>query len=301
MDRQRAAFVGWDGGGTKTAVCAMRGDGTVLWEDQLGPLNPNGAPAETVRETIRAGLRLMAERLPEGCAGLCVGMAGVSSAGAARLVEETIREGYAGPLRLAGDQEIALSGAVEGPGAVLIAGTGSVCYGRDAAGDIHRTGGCGYLIDDGGSGYAIGRDLLACAARDWDGRACAPLLRKAVFDALGVRDLSGLITWLYAPATGKKEIAALAPLLLPALEAGERAAEDIADRAAAELFGLADTLWRKAGLTAGELALTGGVLQRYPPVREALEKRLLRAHPEMRVISPRHSAAWGAARMAAQG
>ena len=51
----------------------------------------------------------------------------------------------------AGSRQLTVE-AVNGPGAVLIAGTGAVCFGRDAQGNSFRVGGYGYLIDDGGSG-----------------------------------------------------------------------------------------------------------------------------------------------------
>ncbi|MBR6027487.1 MAG: ATPase [Clostridia bacterium] len=294
-------YCGWDGGGTKTALCAIDGAGNPLFEDSFGPLNPNGAAEGTVRDTVREGLRLMDSRLPgglEACGALTVGMAGVSSRDAVRLVEGAIRERYAGQLRIAGDQEILLNGAVEGPGAVLIAGTGSICYGRDAQGRLLRVGGWGSLIDDGGSGYAIGRLLLMAAVRDVDGRCSAPLIRRLVFEAAGAAEVSDLITWLYAPSTGKREIAALAPLLMEALAQGDMVAEGLADEAARDLSELALTFFQRAELTRGELALTGGVLTHYAPIRERVESLVKAELPDVAVTQPRHSAARGAALMA---
>ena len=160
-------YCGWDGGGTKTEVYAIGPDGQALIDVSFGPLNPNGASTDKVMETIRAAVDCMAG-LPggwAGCAALVIGIAGVSNRRAAETVENAVRAcGYAGPLKLLGDQEIALAGAVDGPGAVLIAGTGAICFGKDTRGRPFRVGGYGYLIDDGGSGYAIGRDILSAAA-----------------------------------------------------------------------------------------------------------------------------------------
>ena len=217
-------YCGWDGGGTKTEVYAVDENGQTLADRCFGPLNPNGASQEKIMDTAREAIHFMAS-LPGGledCGGLVIGIAGVSNRHAAEIIENEVRTGgYHGPVRLLGDQEIALAGAIDGPGAVLIAGTGAICFGRDEAGKGFRVGGYGYLIDDGGSGYAIGRDILSSVVRCVDGRLPESCLPPLVFDFLKVKDVQGIITWLYAPATGKKEVASLAPLLLKAMEAGE--------------------------------------------------------------------------------
>ena len=293
-------YCGWDGGGTKTEVCIQHENGETA-SQSFGPLNVNGSSKETVEKTVREAVNCM-HCQPGGladCAMLVIGMAGVSNRDAAEMVTQAVRQaGYAGPLRLRGDQEIALAGAIQGHGAVLIAGTGAICYGRDPAGNSFRVGGWGYLIDDGGSGYAIGRDILMAAARAEDGRGKDTCLKQKALEALGAEDIRGMITWLYAPGTGKKEIAALAPLLLPALEAGDEAACEIARKAANDLAELVITGWRKTGMRDGEAAMTGSILNRFGPIRAMTEAHIHAALPDVRLISPRFSPARGAAIMA---
>ena len=146
---------GWDGGGTKTEVLCLSLNGETLADAAFGPLNLNGADPERICATIRDSVAFMASQ-PGGlaaCQALVIGTAGVSNRAAVTLVEQTVREaGYQGPLQLLGDQEIALAGAVRGSGAVLVAGTGSICCGRSAQGERARSGGYGHLIDDEGSG-----------------------------------------------------------------------------------------------------------------------------------------------------
>ena len=294
-------FCGWDGGGTKTAVCLTDSGGQVIAESSFGPLNLNGASESTVRETVEQCLTFMSAQ-PGGlsaCGGLVIGMAGVSSQHARAFLENTLAScGYQGRYRLLGDQEIALAGAVEGPGAILIAGTGSVCLAKNETGDTFRSGGYGYLIDDVGSGYAIGRDILVAAVRAVDGRGKDTCLKQAVFEALNLQDIRGVITWLYAPGTGKKEIASLAPLLLPALKAGDEAALAIAKKAAEDLSELVLTGWRKTGMEDGEIAMTGSILNRFSPIRARTEERIRAVLPDVSIISPRFSPAQGAAMLA---
>lgn len=295
-------FAGWDGGGTKTEVLITDAQGNEICRGVFGPLNVNGAGKEKVLSTVRDCVDFMAKQ-PGGlpaCGGLCAGAAGVSNEDAAKLLTAAIREnGYAWKLRLAGDQEIALAGAVEGSGAVLIAGTGAICCGRNAeTGAFTRVGGWGYLIDDGGSGYYIGREILSAAVRCHDGRGEETCLKEMALRAVGAETVGEMITWLYAPATGKKEIAALAPILQDALKQNDPAARQIAQGAAEELARLAAAAWENLQLTAGEIAFAGSILTHYDAIRHSVEERLTARCPGARIISPRGTPAQGAAKMA---
>ncbi len=294
-------YCGWDGGGTKTAVYAVHPDGKLMASVDFGPLNPNGSTPEIVENTIRDCVNWMA-LLPgglQGCWGLVIGAAGVSNRAAARLVEDTVRNcGYNGGLKLMGDQEIMLAGAVEGPGAILIAGTGAICFGRDEKGNHFRTGGYGYLIDDGGSGYAIGRDILASVVRAFDGRGEKTVLTELLLRELNAVDIGGVITWLYGKDTGRKEIAHLAPLLMEALAQKDAVAQAIVTKAAQDLSDLVITSWRKSGLRGGELAYCGSILEHFSEIQSQLTQRLKTSLPALSIIPPRRCAAFGAAMLA---
>ena len=298
----RTGYVcGWDGGGTKTAALMCDAAGNVIAKGVFGPLNVNGAGEQRVAESIRDGMAWMRQNGMEQCRALVIGAAGVSNQKVSGLITDAVRaNGYAGPLRLLGDHEIALAGAIQGAGAALISGTGSICCGRDGTGRTGRAGGFGHLIDDGGSGYAIGRDILSAVVRAADGRAAQTALAAPVMAHTGAADVPQLITWLHAPQTQKKDVAALAPLLLPALQAGDEAAQRIAAQAAQELAALAAAVWRQLGLDRGELALMGSVLQRYEPIRTQVQQLCLTSCAGVQVVQPRGDAAQGAAAEAAR-
>ena len=294
-------YVGWDGGGTKTEVCLTDEAGRPLARETFGPLNPNGADRIRVEETVREALAFMtrAGAAAENCGGLVIGMAGISNRAAADWVCSALaRAGWRGPLRLAGDQEIALAGAIEGHGAILIAGTGSVCTGRTPEGKVFRVGGYGHLIDDAGSGYAIGREILRAAVRAEDGRGEPTPLRERLYAEKGFSGAADLVTWLYAPGREKAEIAALARLLPEALGQRDPVAERIAEQAGADLAEMAITAWRKNGMTDGDLALTGSILRHFSVIRGQVEARMREAFPRVRLMQPRGTPAEGAARMA---
>lgn len=110
------------------------------------------------------------------------------------------------------------------------------------------------------------------------------MLKGAVLHTVGVKDIPGVITWLYAPSTGKKEVAALAPLLLPALQAKDKAAVQIAEKAARELAEMVAALWKRAGLTQGELVFSGSVLKHYSVIADKLTKHLSGSCPRLKVV-----------------
>ena len=296
-------YCGWDGGGSKTKVCVTDGNGVVLIESEFGPINLNGNSADTVKNTIRDCINFM-NTLDNGLdkyKGLVVGVAGVSNREATETIENLIREyGYGGNLRILGDQEIALAGAIKGAGVILIAGTGSVCFGRDENGKTFRSGGYGYLIDDVGSGYAISRDILISVVRSLDGRGQNTCLTNMVFERLNVKSQEELITWLYAPETEKSQIATLSPLLLSALEQGDEVAKLIANKAAQDLAELVVAVWKKADIQNGEVALLGSIVTYYEYIEKQIIDILKKELPTAKLIKPRQEPAKGAAKLAVE-
>ena len=296
-------YAGWDGGGTKTEVCVLDESGEVIADESFGPLNPNGASPEKVRRTVRDAVDFMS-RLPggaEACGGMVIGAAGLSNHQTGELICFALQDtGWPGGFRLVGDQEIALAGAIDSYGAILIAGTGSICHGRTPEGEFFRVGGYGYLIDDEGSGYALGRDMLKAAVRAFDGRGSETILTGMIREALQMKKpgVQEMITWLYRPETGKKEIASLTRLLPDALANHDAVSIAIAEKAARELADLVIAGWRKSKMKDGELAVTGSILQKIPFICQKTESLIHEIFPDIRIIAPRRSPALGAARMA---
>ena len=281
-------YCGWDGGGTKTEVLCVSESGLTIGNECFGPMNINGAGKERVGQSIR------------DC--LAIGTAGVSNKEVSGFLTEVIRScGYYGPLILKGDQDIALAGAVEGAGAVLVAGTGSVCCGKNADGYSVRSGGCGYLIDDEGGGYAIGRDILATVVRAMDNRLPPTVLTELLKEEMGFENNRDIVTWLYAPTTGKKEVAALSPLMTKAMAMGDEAATNIALKAARELVELVKGVWRTLQLTDGELAYVGSILLKCDLINREVTRLCEESCPGLKVIKAHGTPAQGAVKLAMKG
>lgn len=296
-------FCGWDGGGTKTEVLCVNAAFETIGNACFGPMNVNGAGKERVSQSVQDCMAFMAG-LPGGldaCAALVIGTAGVSNKEVSGFLTGQVRScGYQGSLVLKGDQEIALAGAVDGAGAVLVAGTGSVCCGQDEAGRLARSGGCGHLIDDEGGGYAIGRDVLAAAVRAMDNRIPPTALTGLLKEQMGFETSRDIITWLYAPSTGKKEVASLALLMIKAMDAGDEAALNIARKAARELAELVKGVWKTLALQQGELAFVGSILLKCELINREVTRLCEEACPGLKVIQAHGTPAQGAAKLAMQ-
>lgn len=286
---------GIDGGGTRTTVECRDLDGTVLCRKTFGPFNLNSIGAERFAE-LWTEITGFLESLGR-CEALCAGAAGVSNPQVRALTARAMERAGIPRWRLAGDHETALYGALSGgPGCALIAGTGSICCGRNAAGSVVRTGGWGHLIDDGGSGYALGRDALAAVVRQWDGRGGATVLSERIPAQLGTGSPQELIAYVYGG--DKSRIAALAPLVEQAAGMGDKIALDICRRGGEALCGLVTAAARRLELETGEVALLGGLLTHGGHLRASLLESLAREAPGLRQTEPRQDAAAGAALMA---
>ena len=293
-----AYIVGMDGGGTKTAVTIAREPEDDLLTFAAGPINYNGGDAEAIAAAfaeIFNQIRVRCGNLQE-VGHICIGAAGISNPLVVRLLEQQVRQhGYIGPLTITGDQETALYGAQNAlQGIILIAGTGSICFGVNAQGEQHRTGGFGHLIDDEGSGYSIGRELLALLVRAEDGRIKDTIIPAMVYKQLGLSTVQEVIGFVYDKHTTKKEIAQLAPIMTAACDKGDAQALKLAERCAAGLYELVEPVIERLGLYESPIAIAGSVLQKSHVVKDALERRLAQSYPHTKLILPIKDAAYGA-------
>ena len=294
--------LGLDGGGTKTLAQATDETGADLFRVGGGALNPNSETPDRVRATVREILDEAVRTAGAQPAAVCVAAAGVSNPDARRLLEQAVRDaGFEGPLSVTGDHMAALAGALGRPeGMILIAGTGSICAGQTADGRTARAGGRGHLIDDEGSGYAMGRDVLRAVVEAEDGRGPATCLTERVYRELGAENLGDVVSFVYAPECTKRDIAALAKLLPEAAAEKDEAALAIYDRAGRELARLAAAVAKQLELSEGELALAGSALRNDEQLRRCLNAHLAQLAPGIVTVLPRQDAAFGAALLARQ-
>ena len=286
-------IAGIDGGGTHTRIEIRDVENILVRRGEFGPFNINSIGEKAFRGLLREVFDWCGGM--ENCARLCVGAAGISNPKVGQILgEELTRAGFAGQWKLCGDQEIALRGAMDGAGVVIISGTGSICFGKNAAGQTARSGGFGHIIDDGGSGYALGRDVLAIAVRAVDGRLEDTAILQAVCDRLGSGP-EGIVPFVHSPETDKAAIAKFSYIALELADRGEPTAIEILRRGAEELAALVRAVQNRLGLSGCRIAGLGGLLTEENAYRKAVAEELSKLGT---VTDAQHNALWGAAQMA---
>lgn len=261
-------FLGVDGGQSGTTAVIGDETGRILGTGEAGPCN-HAAASEgraklerairgSVGEACRhAGLDLGSVTFEAACFGLSGG-------------PEDRLEVLGGiiqsqrPLIVTTDAVIALAGATpEGRGIIVIAGTGSIAYGRNAAEATARAGGWGYVFGDEGGAFDIGRQALRAALRMEEGWGPPTRLREVLIEAVGGRDANDVLHRFYGAEWPRSRVATLAPLVDRAAIEGDPIAAQIIQNASQDLAMLVasvrDQLWRAED--AVEVAYIGGVFQ----------------------------------------
>ena len=292
--------LGIDAGGTKTVGYLADEHGRVSAEARGG-----GANLHAVGEAgVEAVLRAVIERTTAGGglqpAALCVGMAGAERETDRRAVEAILqRIGFAGRVLVVNDAFVALSAGVrEGPGIVLISGTGSIVYGRSARGLAARAGGFGRIFGDEASGYWLGRRALQAVARASDGRGPVTRLTPLVLAHFGVTLAWDLIQQVNTRVAEHRLVSALAPVVERGRAEGDPVAAAILDEAAQELVTAAACVADRLSMRedAFGFVLAGGVFKASPWLAGELCRRLPAVAPKAEVIKlqvePAQGAVW---------
>ncbi|OLB60725.1 MAG: ATPase [Acidobacteria bacterium] len=279
--------LGIDAGGTKT-VCLLADERGMIVSEGRGPgANLLAAGELGVEKVLHEVMETAIGDRAITPAAICLGIAGVDREDEARTVRAIMRRiGYKSRVLVVNDALIALvAGAQDAPGIVIIAGTGSIVYGRNAAGEAARAGGWGHMIGDEGSGYWIGREALAAVMRAADGRGPATQLGGDILAHFAVDDESRLPRIVYDRDQPRMSVAALGPIVERAAELGDAVATRILERAADELVLAAGSVASQLNMR-GDLFtffLAGGIFRVVPWLSRELPRRLVEVAPRGQV------------------
>jgi N-acetylglucosamine kinase-like BadF-type ATPase len=242
-------FLGIDGGQSSTIALIGDEEGRVIGSGAGGPSNHVGAAGG--REKL---VRAVTESVAGACQGAAVDpsevrfhSACVGSSGGAEdkrpILAELLRTEH---LTVITDAVIALAGATGGqPGIIAIAGTGSIAFGRNAAGTTARAGGWGCVFGDEGSAFDLARQGLRAALRQEEGWGPPTRLHEMFLANCGAKSASELLHWFYTTEYTKPRIASFGPLVDRAAGEGDAVACGILRKAAAELALLASAVRRR--------------------------------------------------------
>ncbi len=294
--------LGIDAGGTKT-VCFLADDrGTVVSEGRGPGANLQVAGELGVEKVLYDVMQAALAGRNVTPVAIAVGIAGVDREDEARAVHDIMRRiGHHARVLVVNDALIALvAGVGDAPGIVIIAGTGTIAYGRNANGVAARAGGWGHMIGDEGSGYWIGREALAAVMRAADGRGPSTRLTADILAFFDVADVSRLPRLVYDRDEPRMNVAALAPIVQRACAEGDAVATGILERAAEELvigFRSVATQLDMRG-DAFTCVLAGGVFKAVPWLAGELPGRLAEAAPRCQVLVLDEEPAIGAVKLA---
>ena len=296
-------FLGIDGGGTHTTAWLADENLSVLARVQAGPSNPVkvGLP-NAQRELARAHRKALREAgvHPAKLAGICAGLAGGDSAPIQRSILCWMRKAI--PARahtITTDAAITLAAALgESQGIIVIAGTGSIAFGRDRQGNILRVGGWGNQFDDSGSGFDMGRKAIAAALRAHDGRGKPTSLSGAICRELQISTITQAVPMGLTP----QKIAALFPIISQQASNGDASARRLCLEAAGDLAELATTIitrlrWKRRAVP---VVCSGGIFQSSSLIRRAFTRRIREYAPRARVSLLKREPVEGALLLARQ-
>jgi glucosamine kinase len=299
-------YLGIDGGGTKT-TCAVGDESHLLAAATTGPSNIVRVGDVQARESLLQSVRqacAAAGITPAQVSHTCIGGSGAARPELAAIVRGILAEVIPTPIEVVGDIQTSLEAAFDtGPGVIVIAGTGSIAYGRDRQGRTARAGGWGFAIGDEGSAHWIGRAALNAVLRASDqtgktpeNRAHAPFA-AALFKAWGVTSLDDLAR--AANSIPPPDFAALFPTV--AASSDDLAVQVLTD-AGGELAQVAaiviHRLFAKEQTAAVPVAMIGGVFRYAPVVRQVFYNELCTLDPRVEVNPQVVEPVEGALRMA---
>ena len=294
--------LGIDAGGTKT-VCQLADErGEVLAEARRGGANLQAAGELDVEKVLHGVMNEVLGDTDLTPAAICLGIAGVDRPEDSAVVRGIMKRiGYKARVLVVNDALVALeAGAAGQPGVVVIAGTGSIAYGRNAHDEAARAGGWGYVLGDEGSGYWIGRAALRAVLRQSDRRGPVTRLTTLLLEHFQVAHAQDLIHQVYHPALRPTAIAALAQCVQQAFTAGDAVAIGILRGAADQLEASAMSVARRLDLVGTQFpfVLAGGMFRAVPWLHDELDRRLTLASPKSRTFVLDVEPAAGAVRLA---
>ncbi|XZE51702.1 N-acetylglucosamine kinase [Planctomycetaceae bacterium SH139] len=294
-------FLGIDAGGSKTEAwlgSRKQNQLQLLGKGRAGPANLTihgleESGHQLLLATERAFIEANLSRSSTTRACLC--LAGCGRSEERQQVEQwALASGIGLQVMVCSDAEILLAATrsiesteVVSEGIGLIAGTGSIAWGRRHDGQTMRCGGWGPKLGDEGSGYAIALAAIKAACRIADGRANDQLFFNTILSAIGLDSSHELVPWAYAAERTREEIASLTPTIFELFKVS-RIAQRIVHEAAEQLAQQVAILVRRLQLSGYPLAMAGGVLVHQDRYRNLVNQQLHRlssAPTEITIVS----------------
>jgi N-acetylglucosamine kinase-like BadF-type ATPase len=296
-----ANVLGIDAGGSKTVALLAEASGRVVARAEGGGANLR-THGELEVEKVLYGLL---ERLPaqaRRAGAVAIGIAGADRPEDSQVLRAILaRLGFRDNVVVTNDARIAfVAGSSSGVGLALVCGTGSIAWGRNAAGEVARAGGWGWHLGDEGSGFWIGVRAVREALRAADGRGPATRLQDSLIAHFEIVKPEQILRAVYDGEFPRHRVSAFAVRVEEAALAGDEAARSILAAASNELVLAAASVRERLrfGAEAYDVVLSGGTFRAVPTLEDAVADRL--AIPSGRIVRLREDPALGAVRLAVE-
>ena len=296
-------FLGFDGGGTKTECVLAGADGRIITRASGGPSNPVRAGYTRAWFSLSdaADAVLKHEKITtRQIRAVCAGIGGAARAGVARRVKAFFERGYPNAeVQVTTDLDIAHEAAFEGSeGIILLVGTGSAAFGRDASGRSARAGGRGPWISDEGSAFDIGRRAVQAVVLADEHRGPATAISGRIFELQQVRNWDQLSEMI--AKNSDSVFPKTFPLVAQLAEQGDAVAREILAGAAASLAALVSSVARELGWHDRDVpvARVGGASGCSKYFDAAIDADLKKLVPRIVAVPVKTSPAEAAARLA---
>ena len=305
LQKSLQLFLGVDGGGTKTHAVLIDEFGEIAGEGFSGASNPLRVGIERAVGNIFKATENACDAAGRSRADIVAiecGLAGVRREDLRRSVRQRISENYRiKTVEVVTDAEIALYGVNSGKAAlVVIAGTGSICLGRDDKGETAIAGGWGPLAGDEGGGAGLARRALQAVAKAVDGRGNPTILSRYATEYFRTSTPEDVMVAIYTPQTDNAKIAGFARFVVKAAKEKDKIALEILREGGMELGIAAVAVIKKLKLQRKILPVgfVGSIFRAGKLLTDSLIETVQRTAPHAFLIEPKLSPAQAAAKMA---
>lgn len=285
--------IGIDAGGTKIQGLVLDLEKNILFQSLSGHGNPTVSFEEALTNLSSVIQQCLDHTSPEEVSHIVIGMAGAESGNLAHRIKTELQRMTSLPIILLNDATLAYFSLLGNQNGVMtIAGTGSICYGRNGKQE-GTTGGWGHLLGDEGSAYHIAIEACKQISMEMDSGSPLSPLSLDILNEIGAGDGKGLKGFIYSSAKG--EIAKLAKVVHKQAEDGNEAALLILKKAGGQLARQAIALLEKLQVSSkAVIALKGSVLEHNVVVQSVFKEMISVRFPDAAYIVDSTSPATGA-------
>jgi len=266
-------ILGVDGGGTKTTAVIASSEGKILVESTSGASSVTSVGEKRAAENLNSAVFEAAGNLDADdlkFTSSSFGFAGLNVEDDLRIYRSIVfNERLKKHLEqekvfICNDTRIGLEAGSSAPNKIIIiAGTGSNCFGINESGRQAGCTGWDYILADEGSGYEVSVRALRSVMRAYDGRGAQTMLSRAILEELGLKYETDIVRWTYGKPFSKERLGKFARIVCSCADKGDAISRRILGDEASESILSVSTVVEKLGLEENkfDLVFVGGLFK----------------------------------------